>query len=111
MPVSKEFVARVTDALSAARPIRVKPMFGGIGIYCEEAFFAIGDDDKLFFKVSPTTVGDYESRGMGPWILNGQENLKYREVPADILNDPETLGPWIDDAVAIAKAAPTKKKK
>lgn len=111
MPVSKEFVDRVTETLGAVRPITVKKMFGGIGLYVGDAFFALGDDDRLYFKVDAKTVADYESKGMGPWICNGRVNEKYRELPAHVLENGETLGEWIDEAVRVVNEAPAPKKK
>lgn len=103
MPVTKEFTERVVAQMSAARPIRHRPMFGGLGFYLDEAFFAVGDDDRLFFKVSSETAPLYEAHGMGPWFCAGVENLKYREVPSVVLDDPDTLGKWMDAAAAVAR--------
>jgi DNA transformation protein and related proteins len=104
MPVSREFAALVSERLSEVRPVRIKPMFGGLGIYHGDVFFAVADDDRLFFKVSPETVGEYDGFGMGPWVLGGTENLKYREVPPAIFEDPSVLGGWIDAATAAAES-------
>lgn len=111
MPVSKEFVDRVTETLGAVRPITVKKMFGGIGVYVGDAFFGVGDDDRLYFKVDAKSVGAYEAKGMTPWVLGGKENLKYRELPEEIFNDEKALGEWIDESVRVVNEAPASKKK
>jgi DNA transformation protein len=103
MPLSPEFLSRVNTQLSAARPVRTRKMFGGLGIYLDEAFFGVCDDDKTFFKVDDTNIEAYESRGMGSWIMGGQINDKYREVPGDVMADPGELGDWIDAAAEVAK--------
>lgn len=102
MPLSPEFEARVIGQLSAARPVRTRKMFGGLGIYLGDVFFGLCDDDATFFKVDRETVDEYESRGMGPWIMGGQINDKYRQVPDAIMADPGDLGEWIDAAVEVA---------
>jgi DNA transformation protein len=102
MPISPEFVTRVTGQLAAARPVRTRKMFGGLGIYLDEAFFGVCDDDMTFFKVDDSNVEAYESRGMGPWIMGGQVNDKYRQVPEAVMSDPGELGEWIDAAVEVA---------
>ncbi len=109
MPVSKTFVESTITRLTAARPIRHQAMFGGLGIYLGDAFFAIADDDRLFFKVDSVNLAAYEARGMQPWVLGDQSNLGYREVPADVLSDPDTLGDWIDASVGVV-ARKVKKK-
>lgn len=113
MPVSKQYAEFVSERLGAVRPVRIKPMFGGLGIYHQEAFFAVADDDRLYFKVSPESVADYDGYGMGPWIMGGQENLKYREVPGAVLESDELLGQWIDVAteatVRLSRPRPKKK--
>jgi hypothetical protein len=48
---------------------------------------------------------------MGPWILGDQPNLKYRELPAEILADLDHLGKWIDDSAAAAERLAKKPKK
>jgi DNA transformation protein len=108
MPISPDFVSRVTEQLQAARPVQIKKMFGGLGIYLDDAFFGVADDDRLYFKVGPATVALYEERGMGPWVMPQGPNNKYREVPADVLSDRETLGDWIDAAAAVAHTAKKK---
>jgi DNA transformation protein and related proteins len=102
MPLSAEFLSRATAQLNAARPVRTRKMFGGLGIYLGEAFFGVCDDDKTFFKVDDENIQEYESRGMGPWIMGGQINDNYREVPDGVMADPGELGDWIDAAAEVA---------
>jgi DNA transformation protein len=91
-------------------------MFGGLGLYCEGTFFAVVDNDRLFFKVDAETEGAYEALGADGWVIEGDPPapMPYREVPASILSDPGQLGEWIDAAVGVAlrkKGGSSKKKK
>jgi len=97
--------------MSKARPVRARKMFGGGGIYFNDIFFAIFDDDRVFFKVDAQTSGDYEARGMGPWILEGEPNENYRELPADIWSNLDKLGEWIEAAAAAAERLSKRKRK
>ncbi len=108
MPISAEFTDRVVAALSNARPIRHRKMFGGLGFYSNDIFFAIGDDDRLFFKADDQTRSKYEAYGMGPWICGGDVVDAHREVPSEIL-DSADLGDWIDEAAAAAVRMKKKK--
>lgn len=80
-------------------------MFGGIGIYSGELFFALIADDTVYFKVDASTRSDFEARGMGPFRPFGDDGgtMKYYQLPDDLLEDPDALRPWAEKAVAIAR--------
>ena len=108
MSVSPSFRAFVLDQLGQTTPgIRARSMFGGVGIYAAELFFALLDDDTLYFKVDDTTRPQFEERGMAPFRPYGEigEVMQYYEVPADVLEDPEALGAWVEAAIAVARRA------
>jgi DNA transformation protein and related proteins len=105
MAVRSSFQILVLDQLSRAIPgIRARSMFGGVGIYSGQLFFALIADDVLYFKVDESTRPDFEARGMGPFRPFGDEGgtMKYYQLPEDLLEDPEALRPWAEKAVAIA---------
>jgi DNA transformation protein len=107
MAVSESFRTFVVDQLSRVAPgVRSRIMFGGLGIYSNDVFFALADDDVLYFKVDDSNRGDFEARGLGPFRPYGddREVMQYYEVPADLLEDTEALRPWVDKAVAVAIA-------
>ena len=85
--------------------IRARPMFGGVGIYSGDVFFALIADDTLYFKVDDSTRSDFEARGMGPFRPFGDAGgtIQYYQLPEDLLEDPEALRPWAEKAVAIAR--------
>ena len=91
----------------AAVDVRARSMFGGVGVYAGDRFFALMDDDTLYFKVDDTTRGRFEARGMGPFRPGGEggEVMQYYEVPGDVLEDAELLAPWVQDAIAVATRA------
>ena len=52
MAVSPSFSTYILEQLGrSVRGIRARNMFGGVGIYSGELFFALIDDDTLYFKV------------------------------------------------------------
>lgn len=79
-------------------------MFGGVGIYASELFFALIADDTLYLKVDETNRADFEARGMGPFRPYGESGagMRYYQVPDELLEDPETLRPWVEKAIAVA---------
>lgn len=105
MTVSSSFQVLVIDQLSRAVPrIRARPMFGGVGLYSRELFFALIADDTVYFKVDASTRPDFEARGMGPFRPFGDTGgtMQYYQLPEDVLEDPEALRPWAEKALAIA---------
>ena len=80
-------------------------MFGGVGLYSGELFFALIADDTLYFKADESTRPEFEARGMGPFRPFGDEGgtMQYYQVPEDLLEDPEALRPWAEKAVDVAR--------
>jgi DNA transformation protein len=108
MSVSPSFRGFVLEQLGRTTSgIRARSMFGGVGIYAAELFFALMDDDTLYFKVDDATRPQFEDRGMAPFRPYGEdgETMQYYEVPADVLEDPEALGAWVAAAMAAARRA------
>jgi DNA transformation protein len=105
VPVSSSFRTFVLDQLGRAVPrVRARSMFGGVGIYAGELFFALIADDTLYLKVDHTNRADFEARGLGPFRPYGEggEVMQYYQVPDDVLEDPEALRPWAEKAIAVA---------
>lgn len=103
--VSSTFRTFVLDQLSRVVPkIRARSMFGGVGIYAGELFFALLADDTLYFKVDDANRPDFERRGMAPFRPYGEtgEVMQYYQVPADLLDDPDALKPWAEKSIAAA---------
>ena len=109
MAVSSSFQALVLDQLSrAVSGIRARRMFGGVGIYSGERFFALISDDTVYFKVDASTRPEFEARGMEPFRPFGDARgtMQYYQVPEDVLEDPEILRPWAEKALDIARKKP-----
>jgi DNA transformation protein len=87
-------------------------MFGGIGLYSDACFFALIDDDVLFFKVDDSNRDDYVSRGMKAFMpFPGQSSLGYFQVPPDVIEEAEELTRWARHSVEVAQRAGVKKQK
>jgi DNA transformation protein len=112
MSVSDDYIAFVQDQLSGLGMIQVKRMFGGAGLYSDNLFFAIIENDTLRFKVDDSNRTDFEEAGMGPFkpFKDKPGIMQYYEVPIDILEDTLELEEWARKALAVARAATQKKK-
>lgn len=113
MPVSKQFREFALEQLGRVAPITSRGMFGGVGIYSEGLFFALIDDDRLYFKVDQTNRGDFEELGMGPFRPFGDDSkpMQYYEVPGDLLEDHHRLRQWVEKAVQVSRSAAAEQKK
>ena len=105
MAVSPEFRAFVEDQIGRVAPVRSRRMFGGIGLYSGDRFFAILDDDVLYFKVDDETRPRYQRRRMRPFTPLGTPMNGYWQVPAGVLEDVDELRSWVDEAIAVAGRA------
>lgn len=105
MAVSQSFRTFVIDQLGRVVPrIRARSMFGGVGIYAGELFFALLANDTLYLKVDDSNRPDFEALGMGPFLPYGDERdkMQYYELPADLLDDPDALRPWAEKSIEVA---------
>jgi DNA transformation protein len=107
MPVSDGYLTYLLDQLRSVVPgIRVRRMFGAVGLYATDLFFAVVDDDVLYLKVDDTTRGEYEARGMPPFRpFELHASMNYSQLPEEILEDREALQLWTDRALDVARAA------
>jgi DNA transformation protein len=108
MSVSPSFRTYVLEQLARTKTgIRARSMFGGVGIYASDLFFALIDEDTLYFKVDDATRSDFEQRGMEPFRPYGPEGevMQYYQVPEEVLEDPDQLRRWADAALAVAHRA------
>jgi DNA transformation protein len=111
--MSDSFRTYVLEQLRRVRPdLRHRSMFGGVGIYAGDLFFALIDEDTLYFKVDDSNRSAFEERGLGPFMPYGPsgEVMQYYEVPADLLEDPEALSSWAEQAIEVARNKRTRKR-
>jgi DNA transformation protein len=106
--VSESYLTFVLEQLAGVRAIATKRMFGGVGVYSGDAFFAILDNDTLFFKVDEALAPQYRRAGMPPFApIPGKPPMQgYYQVPPGVLEDAEALAAWARQSVAVAVAAP-----
>ena len=107
MAVSEQYLEYALGQLAAAglAPLRHRRMFGGVGLYLDETFFALIENDTLRFKVDDGNRPDYEARGMEPFRpwCDRPAVMAYYAVPVEVLEDPDTLAHWARAALAAAR--------
>lgn len=112
MSFSPSYRDFIVEQLSRVVPVSARSMFGGVGLYAQGLFFALIAEDRLYFKVNEATRPDFERLGMEPFRPFGEDSaMGYYEVPADVLEDPAQLEPWMRKAIDAAAKAKTRKGK
>jgi len=105
MAVRPQYLAYLLEQLEGVADLRSRRMFSGVGLYSGDLFFGLIHDDTLFFKTDGSTSADYIARGMPrfmPFPTRPEAVLAYHQVPADIIEDGESLRSWARKSVAVA---------
>jgi DNA transformation protein len=107
MVVQAQFLAYLLEQLEGVSGLRSRRMFGGIGLYADDVFFGLVDDDTLYFKTDDSNVAQFRERGMArfmPFPDRPETALGYHQVPVEVIEDPDTLVDWARRSVAVAVA-------
>jgi DNA transformation protein len=107
MAVTASFLEFVLEQLESLGNVTSRRMFGGVGLYSGDVFFAVLDNDTLFLKVDESTVGPYTKAGMGPFQPYPDKpatSFGYYQVPVRVLEDRDELAAWARTAVGVARA-------
>jgi len=88
----------IRDLLAGLGPIRIKRMFGGLGIYADDLMFAIEADGELFIKADSETSDLFEQAGSS--VFSYQKSggkvftMRYWKLPESALDDPDEATRW-----------------
>jgi DNA transformation protein len=110
--LAKGFGAFVLDQLSVLDGVEARPMFGGAGFYLDGEFFGILYKQRLYFRVSDDTLGEYTRRKMKPFEpFEGKrgKSRRYYEVPIEIVESAGDLVKWAE-AAQRPQPSPVKRK-
>lgn len=112
MAVSPDYRDYVLELLAPMGGLRHTAMFGGVGIYSHDVFFALIAEDALYLKVDAVSQSDFEAAGCEPFRpFGGDKPMSYWSVPLEALEDPDLLVEWAGKGVEAAMRAKAGKKK
>lgn len=115
MTVSTSFIEQAKELFQPFGDIRVRRMFGGAGVYCDDLFFAIMDDGSIYFKADEETRPAFVERGLARFTFEMKdgriESMSYYAAPEDIFEDEDELKRWTNLALDSAKRAAKFKKR
>ncbi|GHD61920.1 TfoX/Sxy family protein [Jeongeupia chitinilytica] len=114
MRARSEYLDWLIDELAPLGPIRAKSMFGGWGLYCDEAFFAIVDDDVLYLKADDTSRAAFVAAGSRPFSYTARgkpQTMSYYTLPDAALDDSSELLRWARTGFGAALRAQAAKRR
>jgi DNA transformation protein len=112
MAVNADYRDFVLEQLRPAGRVTTRRMFGGIGLYLDGLFFALIDDDTLYFKTDDTNRPRYEaaeSQPFCPYPERPDKAMAYWQVPAEVLEDADELSVSAREAMAVALKAKSRR--
>ena len=98
---------RALDALPPLGPTAARAMFGGFGIYIDDAMLGLIADDVLYLKVDDACRGMFEGAGLAPFVYDGKGRpvtMSFHRAP-EPLEDWDTLEPFARAALDASRAA------
>ena len=104
-----EIVDWFLETCAALPAVRARAMFGGHGLYSGEAMFGLEAYGELYLKVDAANKAAFIAAGAEPFVYEtkgGQKSvMSYYCLPAEILEDPSALLPFLRSAHAAALQA------
>jgi DNA transformation protein and related proteins len=100
----------IRDLFAPFRPVAIRRMFSGAGIYADGTIFALMLRGALYLKVDDTNRADFEREGCGPFTYTRgkgkaakQHTLPYWRLPERLYDDPDELAAWAEKALAVSE--------
>jgi DNA transformation protein and related proteins len=101
-----EFARFVHGQLADLGEVNYGRFFGGVGFKLGDVQFAMCMSDTLYFVVDDTTRAKYVESGSMPFQYGTAKGTRlvhrYYEVPADVLEERDSLTAWAQAAVSVA---------
>lgn len=114
MAVDQGFIARVSELFAFLPELRTRRMFGGLGIYAGDVFFAVADDAEVYLKVDAESRPRFEAEGLPPFapVMNGVPTpMSYHRLPETAWDDEDVAREWTRLAIDAALRAKTRGKR
>jgi DNA transformation protein len=112
--VSDELAEHVRDLFAGVGPVSVRRMFGGAGVYLDDACFALLVDGAILMRADEALAADYAAAGSEQWVYDGGKRgpvaMPYWRLPEAAADDPDEAAAWARRSlVPAAKAAADKR--
>jgi DNA transformation protein and related proteins len=99
----------VSELFAQFRPVSVRRLFGGAGLYADGVMFAILSRDVIYLKADDETRAAFEQEGCMPFSYQAKGArraiMSFWRMPERLYDDPEELAVWAARALAVARRA------
>lgn len=106
--------AAVAELFAPVVSVHTRRMFGGLGIYAEDAMFALAFDGEIFLKTTEATRPEFMAAGGEPFRYSARSRERetgYWRLPAAAFDDDDALRHYTELALAAAREAALRKKR
>jgi DNA transformation protein len=101
----------IRELFAPFRPVTVKRMFGGAGIYAEGLMFGIVFEGAIYLRIDAASLPDFEREGSVPFVYPyasnpnhaGRSSQAFWRLPERLYDDPDELAVWAGRALAITE--------
>jgi DNA transformation protein len=100
----------IRDVFQAVgRPLQIRRMFGGQGVYQGDVMFALVARDEIYLKADAETVDEFRNLGSKPFAFDTKGGTttitSYWLMPASGFDEPDEAARFADLAMAAALRA------
>jgi DNA transformation protein len=96
----------IRELFSSFRPVDVRRMFSGAGIFAEGVMFGLVVDEVVYLKVGAENAADFQREDLPPFQYRAKGGrravMSYRRMPERLYDDPEELAQWAMKALRVA---------
>ena len=114
MGVSDELREHVRDLFATVGPVHVRRMFGGAGVYLDDACFALVVDGTILMRGDAVLGADYAAAGSEQWVYDGGKRgpvaMPYWRLPEAAADDPDEAAAWARRSLVPAEKAAAEKR-
>jgi DNA transformation protein len=111
--MSNEYLSWCLELLAPAGTVRARRMFGGHGLYVDDLFIALIAGEQLYLKVDADTRDAFVAAGCVPFEYTTPQGargvMSYFSTPAEAMESPALMQPWVRLAMASALRASASK--
>ena len=101
----------IRDLFAQFRPVTMRRLFGGAGLYAEGLIFGLVFDGAIHLKVDQTNIADFQREGSRPFTYTRGKSsgrptrhaLPYWRLPERLYDDPDELAVWAGRSFAVAQ--------
>ena len=91
----------IHDLFESVRPVTIRRMFGGKGIYRDGVIVALEVGGEILLKADEQTAPAFRGAGSRQWIYekrsanNRPVAMPYWSIPEEAIDDPYELAKWV----------------